>query len=44
MSFRGKVWVLLISGIIGTYALIGSMPLVGRILTTTEAVDQDFSV
>jgi len=37
MSFRGKVWVLLISGIIGTYALIGSMPLVGRILTTTEA-------
>jgi carboxyl-terminal processing protease len=37
MSFRGKVWILLISGIIGTYALIGSMPLVGRILTTTEA-------
>jgi carboxyl-terminal processing protease len=37
MSFRGKVWILLISGIIGTYALVGSMPLVGRILTTTEA-------
>ncbi|HEY2867396.1 MAG TPA: S41 family peptidase [Pyrinomonadaceae bacterium] len=37
MSFRGKVWVLLISGIIGTYALVGSMPFVGRILTTTEA-------
>jgi len=37
MSFRGRVWVLLISGIIGTYALIGSMPMVGRMLTTTEA-------
>ena len=34
MSFRGKVWVLLISGLIGTYALIGSMPMVGQFLTT----------
>lgn len=34
MSFRGRVWVLLISGIIGTYALIGSMPMVGQILST----------
>src|SRR5215471_16151875 len=37
MSFRGRALVLLISGIIGTYALVGSMPFVGRILTTTEA-------
>ncbi|HSU25958.1 MAG TPA: S41 family peptidase, partial [Pyrinomonadaceae bacterium] len=34
MSFRGRVWVLLISGLIGTYALIGSMPMVGQMLTT----------
>ena len=34
MSFRGRVWILLISGLIGTYALIGSMPMVGRMLTT----------
>lgn len=34
MSFRGRVWVLLISGLIGTYALIGSMPMVGQFLTT----------
>jgi carboxyl-terminal processing protease len=34
MSFRGRVWVLLVSGLIGTYALIGSMPTVGRLLTT----------
>jgi carboxyl-terminal processing protease len=34
MSFRGRVWVLLISGVIGTYALIGSMPMVGKMLTT----------
>lgn len=34
MSFRGRVWVLLVSGLIGTYALIGSMPTVGRMLTT----------
>jgi carboxyl-terminal processing protease len=34
MSIRGRVWVLLISGVIGVYALVGSMPLVGRMLTT----------
>jgi len=34
MSIRGRVWVLLISGIIGIYALIGSMPMVGQMLTT----------
>ena len=34
MSFRGRVWVLLISGLVGTYALVGSMPMVGRMLTT----------
>src|SRR6476620_8092360 len=34
MSIRGRVWVLLISGLIGIYALIGSMPMVGQMLTT----------
>ena len=34
MSFRGRVWVLLISGLIGTYALVGSMPMVGQMLTS----------
>jgi len=34
MSFRGRVWVLLVSGLIGTYALVGSMPMVGQMLTS----------
>jgi carboxyl-terminal processing protease len=34
MSFRGRVWILLISGLIGTYALVGSMPMVGQMLTS----------
>lgn len=35
MSFRGKVWILVISGIIAVYAVIGGMPFVGGILTTS---------
>src|SRR5881392_3281155 len=34
MSFRSKVWVMLISGIIATYAIVGSMTPVGRLLVT----------
>ena len=35
MSFRGKLWVLIISGVIAVYAVIGGMPLVGGLLTTS---------
>ncbi len=35
MSFRGKVWILVISGVIAVYAVIGGMPFVGSILTTS---------
>jgi len=35
MSFRGKVWILIISGVIAVYAVVGGMPFVGSILTTS---------
>lgn len=35
MSFRGKLWVLLISGVIAVYAVIGGLPMVGGLLTTS---------
>lgn len=35
MSFRGKLWVLAVSGLIAVYAVVGGLPLVGNILTTT---------
>ena len=35
MSFRGKVWILVISGIIAVYAVIGGTPFVGQLLTTS---------
>src|SRR5204862_7527307 len=35
MSFRGKVWILIISGMIAVYAVVGGMPFVGGILTTS---------
>jgi len=35
MSFRGKVWVLVLSGVIAVYAVIGGMPFVGAVLTTS---------
>jgi carboxyl-terminal processing protease len=35
MSFRGKVWVLVISGVIAVYAVIGGLPFVGGLLTTS---------
>jgi carboxyl-terminal processing protease len=35
MSFRGKLWVLGISGVIAAYAVIGGSPLVGNLLTTS---------
>src|SRR5580765_283755 len=35
MSFRGKLWVLVLSGAIAVYAVVGGMPFVGNILTTS---------
>src|SRR6476620_8812395 len=34
MSFRGKLWVLVVSGAIAAYAVIGGLPFVGAVLTT----------
>jgi carboxyl-terminal processing protease len=35
MSLRGKLWVLVVSGVIAAYAVIGGLPLVGGLLTTS---------
>jgi carboxyl-terminal processing protease len=35
MSFRGKLWILVFSGIIAAYAVIGGLPFVGSLLTTS---------
>ena len=35
MSFRGKLWVLVISGFIAVYAVVGGLPFVGGMLTTS---------
>src|SRR4030095_10149025 len=35
MSFRGKLWVLMISGMIAAYAVVGGLPFMGNILTTS---------
>src|SRR5687768_1136806 len=35
MSFRGKLWILVISGVIASYAVIGGLPFVGSLLTTS---------
>jgi carboxyl-terminal processing protease len=35
MSFRGKLWVLVLSGAIAVYAVIGGLPMVGGLLTTS---------
>ncbi len=34
MSFRGKLWVLVLSGAIAVYAVIGGLPFIGSVLTT----------
>lgn len=34
MSFRGKLWVLVLSGAIAVYAVVGGIPFVGAVLTT----------
>jgi carboxyl-terminal processing protease len=34
MSFRGKLWVLVVSGAIAIYAVVGGLPFVGGLLTT----------
>jgi len=33
MSFRGKLWVMALSGAIAVYAVVGSLPMVGNLLT-----------
>jgi carboxyl-terminal processing protease len=35
MSFRGKLWVLVVSGVIAAYAVVGGLPFVGAVLTTS---------
>lgn len=35
MSFRGKIWVLTLSGVIAVYAVIGGLPVIGNLLTTS---------
>jgi len=35
MSFRGKLWILAVSGVISVYAVVGGLPLVGGLLTTS---------
>lgn len=35
MSFRGKLWVLALSGVIAVYAVVGGLPMVGGLLTTS---------
>src|SRR5687768_16006415 len=35
MSFRGKLWVLVVSGFIAIYAVIGGLPFIGSVLTTS---------
>ena len=35
MSFRGKLWILALSGLIAVYAVVGGMPLIGSMLTTS---------
>ena len=35
MSFRGKLWILVVSGLIAVYAVVGGLPLVGNLLTTS---------
>ena len=34
MSFRGKLWVMVLSGAIAVYAVVGGLPFVGGLLTT----------
>ena len=34
MSFRGKLWIMLVSGAIAIYAVVGGLPFVGSVLTT----------
>src|SRR5580765_5521542 len=35
MSFRGKLWTLALSGVVAIYAVVGGMPFVGGLLTTS---------
>jgi carboxyl-terminal processing protease len=35
MSFRGKIWVLTLSAVIAVYAVVGGLPVIGNLLTTS---------
>ncbi|MBK9527265.1 MAG: hypothetical protein IPO41_02865 [Acidobacteria bacterium] len=35
MSFRGKLWVLMISGVVAVYAVVGGLPLVNGLLSAS---------
>lgn len=35
MSFRGKLWIMSLSGLIAVYAVVGGLPFVGSLLTTS---------
>ncbi len=35
MSFRSKLWIMSLSGVIAVYAVIGGLPLIGNLLTTS---------
>lgn len=35
MSFRGKLWVLVISGVVAAYAVVGGLPFMGGLLSTS---------
>lgn len=35
MSFRGKLWILVLSGVVSAYAVVGGLPFVGGLLSTS---------
>ncbi len=35
MSFRGKLWIMVLSGVVSAYAVVGGLPFVGGLLSTS---------
>jgi len=35
MSFRGKLWIMVLSGVVSAYAIVGGLPFVGGLLSTS---------
>lgn len=35
MSFRGKLWIMILSGVVSAYAVVGGLPFVGGLLSTS---------